>query len=143
MKICRSTWHSNSFLFGQPPKDRVSGKIPRATGHYKFTPLQLSSNLQVCAATCCPNEHLQICSSEMFTKTFKFTSLCRKECSVRRQSKTWSAKNISQTPELPKTSQPVQPLPFGKPEIRIQMVGRKDTNIVIQAKTSLAEYSGS
>ena len=69
---------AGSFLAnGHNIESRV--KISLATGHYKFTRLQFCLNLQVCAGTCCSVEHLQIYSSEIFTKIFKFTSLCKKD----------------------------------------------------------------
>ena len=91
-------------FFGQRPKHRVSGEIPPS--HW---PLQIhnSAVLLKCASLCCYMllymEHLQICSSEICTEIFKFTSLCEKKILRMEVVPNLECKKIPHTPELPKT----------------------------------------
>ena len=83
------------------------GRFPLATGHYKFIQIHNSAVLLKCASLCCYMllymEHLQICSSEICTEIFKFTSLCEKKILRMEVVPNLECKKIPHTPELPKT----------------------------------------
>ena len=104
-------WRSSWFLFGQRPKLRVSGEIPLATGHYKFTTLQVCWNLQVCAATCCSVyrafTNLQFWNLQQDFQVYK---------SVPKKIIRMEGIQIPPTPELPKTLHSFLTTAFHKPK---------------------------